>query len=311
MAQTRSRINFIFRPQGSEQELSLLTRAALAMQGANGLSVITPETHPELSDMLQQVSEKAKLPTPRAYVWHSSKPVANAVAMSGGTPTVAFSETITQLLSPQELTAVAAHELGHVRNMGASQNLGLLAGMGGMALAWLGTRPLAGIANRQRVKDIVMSGKHTSHAGNAMMLAKDFAVITGAMAGAALASRSEEYAADRYGAMLMQGDGAPLMSGLQKLMEHNEQNFRPSLVNRVMKPLGKLTASHPSFEQRRQALGVSHDDIAQYRATQQQLPLVSQQDVAPPAETATNTPKTEWQQRVGQATERQNDGPAR
>lgn len=303
MAQTRSKFSFVFKPQGCEQELNLLTRFALARQGANGMSVITPETHPELSTMLEQVSERAKLPTPRAYVWHSDKPVANAVAMAG--PRVAFSETITQILTPEELTAVAAHELGHVRNMGGSQNLGMLAGVGGMAAGWMATRPLKTLAHRLQAKDI-MAGKTNSHSANALMLAKDFAIVTAAMAGAAMASRSEERAADRYGAMLMGGDGTPLISGLQKLVEHNEQNFRPSVLSRVLKPIGTLTRTHPSFEERRNALGVTQEEIAQYRATQTTAAPVTE---VPATQMAADEGK--WQQRVTESAERASSGPSR
>lgn len=319
MAEQRNRLGFIFRPQGDEKDLGLTTRAALAMQGANGITAITPDTHPELKSLLDTVSGRADIPAPRAYVWHSVRPVANAVAISGKVPTVAFSEDILGLLSAEEVAAVAAHELGHVKNMGFSGKLNVLAGMGGGAAAWVATRPLKTAMHKQMAKD-VMAGKMTSPAAQTMGFVKDMAIFTGAMAGAAVASRAEEYAADRYGAMLMGGDGVPLMSGLQKLGEFNEQHYRQTLLGKIMKPYQKLTSSHPEFDQRRQALGVSKEELAAYRgAHDAPQPQAAQQEQAAPAveapvaeaHAAESPNRGAWQQRVGEAAERGAPGQSR
>lgn len=308
MAETRGRLGFIFRPQGVEKELSFMTRVGFARFGANGLSEITPQTLPELDAMLQTVSRNANIPTPRAFVWHSAKPVANAVAIAGKVPIVAFSETIIDLLNDQELAAVAAHELGHVRNIDHATKLALLSGVGGGATAWVATRPLKAIENQ--LKRPPSNGT----AAFGVSFAKDFLIITGFLAGAALASRSEEYAADRYGAMLMQGDGTPLMSALQKLEEHNSQNFRPGFMSKVLNPFNKLTRSHPTFAQRHDALGVTREEVGAYRSlTEGNAAAVQAQmagETAPPsypmAEAQRNASPTDWQQRVGNAVEREN-----
>lgn len=305
MAEQRSRMGFIFRPQGDAKQLGLTTRAALAMQGAHSITAITPQTHPELKSLLDTVSERADIPAPRAYVWHSNRPVANAVAISGKTPTVAFSEDILGLLNTEEVAAVAAHELGHVKNMGFSGKLNVLAGIGGGAAAWVATRPLKNAMHQQLRKD-VMAGKVSSPGAQGIGFVKDVAIFTGFMAGAAVASRSEEYAADRYGAMLMGGNGVPLMSGLQKLGEFNEQHYRPTVVSKILKPYNKLTSSHPEFDKRRAALGVSKEELTTYRAAQ--VPAQAAPEAMPaPAENAVpaqSAPENAWQQRVGEASDR-------
>lgn len=292
-----------------------MTRAALARMGANGMTAITPNTHPDLHSMLSEVSERADMPTPKAYVWSCAKPMANAVAISSKVPTVAFSETIIDLLSNEELTAVAAHEMGHVKNMGHSGKLSITAGIGGGAAAWIATRPLKNAAHRAQANSL-MKGSKNSALAQTMLFAKDFAVITGAMAGSALASRSEEYAADRYGAMMMEGDGVPLMSGLQKLEEYNGQNTKLSTLGKIMKPVNHLTRSHPEVTERQHALGVSNEDVAGYRAVQDAEAYVGEAS-APDGESKpepakakaeikqAEAPENGWQQRMEDAATRE------
>jgi heat shock protein HtpX len=302
MAATRSRLNFVFSPQGEEKSVSFLTRVAMARMGVNGLSVITPQTNPELAGMLQEVSQRAGMAVPKSFVWHSAKPMANAVAISGDVPIVAFSESLLGLLNNEELTAVAAHELGHVKNMSHAGKLSVLAGAGGGVAAWVMTRPLKHIERNTR----------SGLVANTVSLAKDFLIITGAMAGAAHASRSEEYASDRYGAMLMQGDGTPLMSSLQKLESHNAKNLRPSTFGKIMEGYGKLMRSHPTLEQRSDALGVRMEDIVAYQAVsgpaavpQQTMPEqnVAGQYLGDPSQAQAGA---EWQKRVGSPEMREN-----
>lgn len=273
--QQRNKRDFVFRPQGDEQSLGFWSRARFAMLGAHGVTAITPESHPQLASMLEQVSDKAGMPPPRAYIWHSRKPVANAVAMPAAKPTIAFSEKILELLDPQELAAVTGHELGHVKNMGHSGTLFWLAAFGGLAIGETIGRPL------QRA----IRGKMQDGNRNPLLGVADLTVMTGrflspAIAGA-VAGRSEEYAADRFGAYMMEGDGVPLLSGLQKLGEYNQQNFRPTLVGKILKPVIHLTRSHPKFEQRREALGITPQAINDYRAAQEPQPEAVPQQPQP------------------------------
>lgn len=72
--------------------------------------------NPRLYGIVKSASQMASLPMPRLYVTPS--PSANAFA-TGRNPehaALAATEGILQLLDDDELTAVMAHELGHVRN---------------------------------------------------------------------------------------------------------------------------------------------------------------------------------------------------
>lgn len=281
MVQERGRLALVFKPEGIEQELPASVRLRFAMLGANRLQAISPESHPELHGLLQQVSEKTGLPAPNAYVWESKKPMANAVAIPTNVPTIAFSKDIIELLNPQELSAVAAHELGHVKNMSQSGALYLLSAVGGAALSYLAAKPF-----QTRIREKFAQGR-----GNPALIATTFALDAGQIiapiAAGAVASRSEELAADRHAAMALDGNAVPLVSALEKLGEFNG-NSKLGSVN----PIKRLISSHPSYEQRRVALGVTDDSVAEYRS-QEDAPYKKFADnFAPKVETKS------WEERI-------------
>lgn len=88
-------------------------KIALAAYQAQPMS---EEEAPGLYQMVQQLCQRANLPMPKLYVVPS--PAANAFA-TGRDPehaAVAVTQGIMNLLPPDELEAVIAHELSHVRN---------------------------------------------------------------------------------------------------------------------------------------------------------------------------------------------------
>lgn len=248
-----------------------------------------------------------------AYIWESAKPVANAVAMPSKTPTIAFSKTITEILQPEELAAVAGHELGHVKNMSHSGKLFWLSAFGAGAMADLAARPVQNQLKKQIVTGAVL-GKATpvqKAAHSALTVGRFVAPVVGA----AIASRSEEYAADRHGAYTMEGNGVPLLSALEKLGQHNTENLKSrqlGVIDRILKPISHITRSHPTFEQRRVALGISQEEIDTYQGEipgaapsepnhDEQAP-----DLAPDALAArqSGAKEKDWQTRVGDAQSR-------
>ncbi len=88
-------------------------KIALAAYGAQPIS---PEEAPRLYQMVQKLCDRANLPMPRLFIVPS--PAANAFA-TGRDPehaAVAVTQGIVQMLPEDELEAVIAHELSHVRN---------------------------------------------------------------------------------------------------------------------------------------------------------------------------------------------------
>lgn len=71
---------------------------------------------PELYGMVQDLAQRAGMPMPRVYVIPQAQPNAFATGRSPSHAAVAVTEGIMRLLSRDELRAVLAHELGHVKN---------------------------------------------------------------------------------------------------------------------------------------------------------------------------------------------------
>lgn len=256
MSEKRSRFDLIFKPEGAEQELSGMTRVRFAMLGANRITAITPETEPELHGLLQNVCESTGMAPPKAYVWESRKPLANAVAVPAANPTIAFSKDLTKILNPKELSAVAAHELGHVKNMGQASKLFWLSAIGGGTLAHLATKPF-----QKRMEVARLLGQPLTPVNLTASVALEAAQWIAPVAAGAVASRAEELAADRNAAVAMKGDSVPLLSALEKLGEFNGGG-----KNGPKSPLRRLLSTHPSYEQRREALGVQTEAVTAYRA---------------------------------------------
>lgn len=88
-------------------------RIALAAYGAEA---VTPQQAPDLYRMVQRLCDRARLPMPAIYVVSSQAANAFATGRDPEHAAVAVTEGILQLLPADELEAVIAHELSHVRN---------------------------------------------------------------------------------------------------------------------------------------------------------------------------------------------------
>lgn len=83
---------------------------------STGARVIEEDEYPELHLMVEKLCKEANLPLPKIAIMQS--PVPNAFA-TGRSPThavVACTDSIMRLLTRDELEAVLAHELSHVKN---------------------------------------------------------------------------------------------------------------------------------------------------------------------------------------------------
>jgi heat shock protein HtpX len=88
-------------------------KIVLAMNGAHPVG---PHEAPELYALVAEVARTARLPMPRVYIVDSPTPNAFATGRDPSHAAVAVTTGIMRLLTPRELRAVLAHELGHVRN---------------------------------------------------------------------------------------------------------------------------------------------------------------------------------------------------
>jgi heat shock protein HtpX len=87
---------------------ALLLRTARA-------KVLEPDQEPALQDLVARVAAQADLPQPRVALIRSWAPNALTAARKPETAVVAVTTELMRRLEPNELEAVAAHELAHAR----------------------------------------------------------------------------------------------------------------------------------------------------------------------------------------------------
>jgi heat shock protein HtpX len=223
-------------------------RIVLAMYRAQPVDA---QQAPELYEMLRDLTMRQNLPMPRLYLIPTDSPNAFATGRDPDHAVVAVTQGILRLLTREELKAVLAHELSHVRN-----------------------------------RDILISSIAATLAGAIMMIARvaQFGLYFGGFGGrdddrganpfglllmailAPLAamliqfaiSRSREYAADESGAKMVGNPGA-LASALEKLQIASKRiplDANPATAHMfIVKPfsgrsLVNLFSTHPTTEKR-------------------------------------------------------------
>jgi len=83
---------------------------------STGAKVVEADEQPELHRMVQKLCTEAGLPMPRIAIMQSPVPNAFATGRSPKHAVVACTDSIMRLLTKDELEAVLAHELSHVKN---------------------------------------------------------------------------------------------------------------------------------------------------------------------------------------------------
>ena len=83
---------------------------------STGAKVVEADEQPELHMMVQKLCTEAGLPMPRIAIMQSPVPNAFATGRSPKHAVVACTDSIMRLLTKDELEAVLAHELSHVKN---------------------------------------------------------------------------------------------------------------------------------------------------------------------------------------------------
>jgi len=78
--------------------------------------IVTEEEYPELYQVVSKLSHEADLPMPQVAIMQSPVPNAFATGRSPRHAVVCCTDSIMRLLSRDELEAVLAHELSHVKN---------------------------------------------------------------------------------------------------------------------------------------------------------------------------------------------------
>lgn len=77
---------------------------------------LDPQSAPELYQIVAGLAQRAQIPMPRLYVMHESQPNAFATGRSPEKGVVAVTAGLLELLDRDEVAAVIAHEIAHIKN---------------------------------------------------------------------------------------------------------------------------------------------------------------------------------------------------
>src|SRR5512138_3890416 len=83
---------------------------------STGSRVVDEDEYPELHRLIEKLCKEADLPKPRIAIMQSPMPNAFATGRNPKNAVVACTDSIMRLLTRDELEAVLAHELAHVKN---------------------------------------------------------------------------------------------------------------------------------------------------------------------------------------------------
>lgn len=207
---------------------------------------------PEFVAMVRGLAQRAGLPMPKVYVIDEPHPNAFATGRDPKHAAVAATTGLLDMLTPDEVAAVMAHELGHIRNRDT------------LIMTMVAT--LAGAISMLANFGMFFRGSDGRGAGIAGLLAVLVAPFAAMIVQLAI-SRTREYSADRAGAEIS-GNPRALASALAKLAHgasriHNPVAERmPAAAQLYIVPsLGRgdsLFSTHPATENRIAAL----EDIA-------------------------------------------------
>lgn len=208
------------------------------------------EEAPELYSRIEKLCDRAEIPMPAVYVVPSESPNAFATGRDPNHAAIALTEGIIKLLPPEELDAVIAHELTHVRNRDTLTQAvaGTLAG----SLTYLGRILTLGA--------LYFPVSRAGRRGN-NPIAILFLLIVGPLAAGLIQmaiSRTREFAADA-GAAEITGNPLALVRALealeatgQKVPIHGNLAFAPLFIVNPLSREGLMTLfmTHPPIEER-------------------------------------------------------------
>jgi heat shock protein HtpX len=219
---------------------------------------------PGLVAIIHRLADKAGLPMPKVYI--IPEPVPNAFA-TGRNPehaAVAVTEGLLDLLNEEEIEAVLAHELSHVRHYDIL--IGTIAATIAGAIAW--------IANIMQFGAFFGSGRDEESPNPIVMLILSIILPIAAAIIQMAVSRSREFMADE-GAARLTGHPEWLESALIKLENYNSRGLLPEATPEtahmfIVNPFaGKeisfadLFRTHPTTEQRIERLErIRHEMMA-------------------------------------------------
>jgi heat shock protein HtpX len=211
-----------------------------------------PEIYARLRPIVEDLSRRMGIPMPKLWVTPDASPNAFATGRNPRHASVAVTAGILQLMNDEELGAVLAHELGHVKNRDIL--ISSVAATLASAITYL-ARMAMWFGGRRRYDD----NRSGSPLGALLMVF--LAPLAAGLIRMAV-SRTREFSADATSARTL-GNAEPMISALAKLDSIGRQiplHAAPSMSHLyIMKPfsgggLFQLFSTHPPTDARIAAL---------------------------------------------------------
>jgi heat shock protein HtpX len=209
---------------------------------------LDPASAPELYEIVADLARRAEIPMPRVYLMHEGQPNAFATGRNPDKGVVAVTSGLLEILDRDEIAAVIAHEIAHIKNRDT--------------LTMTMTATLAGAIGLLANFAMMVSPSNNNRAGGGigalilMMLAPIMAMLV-QMA----ISRTREYEADKTGASIC-GNPEALATALQKIEAYAKGRVNLSAERNpasahvfIYNPLSgagadSLFSTHPSTQNR-------------------------------------------------------------
>jgi heat shock protein HtpX len=168
---------------------------------------VEPGTMPELEGIVQDLTQRARVPVPRLYLIPSDQPNAFATGRNPKHAAVAVTEGLLQQLPSDQVRGVLAHEFAHIKNRDILVS----------SIAAMVAGAIAAIADILQFS--LLFGGDDEDSGPFGLIGTLATIIIAPLAATLLqlaVSRQREYLADASGAQLL-GRGAPLANALESL----------------------------------------------------------------------------------------------
>ena len=220
---------------------------AVAMTGAQQ---IEKRDNPRLYRVVENLSITLGIPMPKVYVIDDVAPNAFATGRNPQKAIVAATTGLLDIMNDRELTAVMAHEMGHVQNYDIR-----------VSMIAFGLVSAIGILSDIVMRMLFFGGDRRENGTNPLVLVAGVVIIILAPIIAAIVqmaiSRQREYLADATGAMTTR-DSDGMTSALRKLQEFGrpmrKQNSATAqlFISNPLRPgfFSNIFSSHPPLEDR-------------------------------------------------------------
>lgn len=223
----------------------LAARMAIAM---NGATEISKRDHPRFYRIVENLAITNGMPMPKVFIIDDPAPNAFATGRDPDHAYVAATAGIIDMMSDRELTAVMAHEMGHVRNYDIRVMMivfGLVSAIGFIADMLLRLSFFGGSDERDRSPIMMIAG----------VIAALITPIVAMLIQAAI-SRQREYLADATGAMTTR-DPEALADALAKIgqvgsvmQRQNSSTAHLFFANPLKGGIANAFSTHPPIAER-------------------------------------------------------------